>query len=95
MINQKEIQQFLDNRSDKNEKIISDAMLALENKIISLTSMIETKKNGNIVGPSKSLAQARAMEKEINKAFDEIFMPAVEATLNYSDVDNLIVDYFK
>ena len=94
-MNEKEIQVFLDKRLDKNEKIISDAMLELENTIISLTSMIETKQNGDIVGPSKSLPQARAMEKEINKAFDIIFMPAVESTLNYKDVNGVVKDYFK
>jgi len=57
--------------------------------------MIETKQNGDIVGPSKSLPQARAMEKEISKAFDEIFMPAVESTLNYKDVNGVVKDYFK
>ena len=94
-MNEKEIQSFLDKRSDKNERIINAAMLELENKVISLTSMIDTKKNGDIVAPSKSLAQARAMEKEISKAFDEIFMPAVESTLNYKDVNGLVKDYFK
>lgn len=94
-MNEKEITAFLEKRSASNERIINAAMLELENTIISLTSMIETKRNGDIVGPSKSLPQARAMEKKINKAFDEIFMAAVESTLNYTDVNVLIKDYFK
>ena len=94
-MNEKEIQVFLDSRLDSNEKTINAAMLELENTIISLTSMIETKQNGDIVGPSKSLSQARAMEKEISKAFDEIFIPAAESTLNYKDVNGIVKDYFK
>lgn len=86
-----EIDELLDDLIDKNESIILKSIRRLENRIITLTASIDVNKDGSIVGPSRSLAQSRAVLKEASIAFDDIYGTAVTQTIaSYDALDTFV-----
>lgn len=86
-----QIERFLNRQIARNEQTILDSIDKLENRIVELLAIIETNRDGNIVAPSRSLAQRRSVMKQIIKAYNEIYQPAVELTLSsYSGVSTFV-----
>lgn len=85
----------LDKRLVSNEKAILKAVNNLENRIVSLLSAIDEKRDGGIVAPSRSLAQARATLRQISRAFFEIYQVNIEEQLaSYPGLDLFVEQHY-
>ena len=85
-----QIDAFLNNRSERNKEAIEDALKKLDVSIVDSAAQIETRQDGSIVGPSRSLPQTKATLKEASTAFNEIYGGAIKLTTSFTDVDRVV-----
>lgn len=85
----------IDRSAANNEKNILAAIDALEDRIIELIRQIDTNKNGSIAGPSRTLAQARRIHREMIKEFNDLYSAAVieSSAVNYAHIDATVTAY--